>query len=264
MRFGQSPNKREQDGIKAYWLCADCENRFSDFEREFANNIFYPFMNGEGSSFRYGPWFLKFAVSLSWRVLGYWYEEAILDHFPDDLLKNSKTALETWRKFFLDEVPHPGPFQQHIFPLGALEHYTGQDLPPNINRYVLRSVDLDCACTSKEAFVYAKLPSILFIGFIHIPKPNQWKGTKVHVKSGMFGTASQTVPMQLGDFLKSKAALAGKIYTSMSERQVDKLSKDFMKDLDKAAASESFKALDADVRLFGDKAFLKKEDDSDS
>ena len=37
--------KRAQDIAKEHWLCGDCEQLFSRWEREFANKVFYPFVN---------------------------------------------------------------------------------------------------------------------------------------------------------------------------------------------------------------------------
>lgn len=42
-------NRRSQDIRKDYWLCETCEQLFSGWEREFANRIFYPFVE-EGES----------------------------------------------------------------------------------------------------------------------------------------------------------------------------------------------------------------------
>ena len=42
LRFGQQPNLRVQDGVKLHLLCRDCEQRFNNWETEFANRIFHP------------------------------------------------------------------------------------------------------------------------------------------------------------------------------------------------------------------------------
>src|SRR3989338_10236365 len=69
LRFGQTPNKRVQDGLKDYLLCSSCEGLFQKWETEFANKIFYPIVKNREIRFYYESWLLKFAVSLSWRVL---------------------------------------------------------------------------------------------------------------------------------------------------------------------------------------------------
>ena len=93
IRFGGTPNLRSQDGYKVYLLCGSCEDLFNTWETTFANLIFHPLNKGEASSFKYGPWMLKFAVSVSWRVLTYFIKEIDLSHFPTNLQEKAKRAL---------------------------------------------------------------------------------------------------------------------------------------------------------------------------
>src|SRR5271169_2274152 len=69
IRATTAPNLRVQDGIKRYWLCAACEERFSRFETAFANNLFYPYLDASARPFQYSRWLLQFCTSVSWRVL---------------------------------------------------------------------------------------------------------------------------------------------------------------------------------------------------
>jgi hypothetical protein len=72
IRLARSPNRRVQDGAKLQLLCDDCEQRFGIWEKEFAENIFAPLhSNPQDSLLEYQDWGLKFAVSVSWRVLTY-------------------------------------------------------------------------------------------------------------------------------------------------------------------------------------------------
>jgi hypothetical protein len=66
MRYGPSMNRRAQDGIKDYFLCEACEDRFSHYEDTFAKEIFYPFVENDSVCVDYGENVLKFAVSASW------------------------------------------------------------------------------------------------------------------------------------------------------------------------------------------------------
>jgi hypothetical protein len=49
LRFGQQPNLRVQDGVKLHLLCRDCEQRFNNWETEFANRIFHPMTQGKAA-----------------------------------------------------------------------------------------------------------------------------------------------------------------------------------------------------------------------
>ena len=101
IRFGYSPNLRTQDGFKLYWLCDECEKLFNSWETEFANTIFHPINKGIDTSFHYGSWLLKFAVSVSWRVLNFFVEEKDLSHFPPILQEKANIALSYWQYFLL-------------------------------------------------------------------------------------------------------------------------------------------------------------------
>ena len=62
------PNKRVQDGLKRYWLCASCEELFSRDETAFANQLFYPYLSESGKAFPYSSWLLRFCTSVSRRL----------------------------------------------------------------------------------------------------------------------------------------------------------------------------------------------------
>ena len=51
----------------------------------------------------YGPWFAKFAVSVSWRVLTGFVLSGRLTDWPRDLHASAETALRYWREFMLDQ-----------------------------------------------------------------------------------------------------------------------------------------------------------------
>jgi len=253
IRFGQIPNLRTQDGYKLHWFCDDCESLKNTWETEFANNIFYPMTKGGSLYYSYGPWLLKFAVSVSWRVLNYFVEELDLSHYPIILREKANNALSHWRDFLLEKTPHPSVFEQHMLPFDQVESFNYPGMPTNINRYILRTVDIDAVHSGdKSAFVYSKMGRIVLIGFIEMPNPRQWKGTKLHVKKGVLGSKYYTLPAGFGDYFINKAKRLAKLEKSMSAKQQRKIEESYSKDLDRAARSETIKAMDQDVKLFED------------
>jgi len=260
IRFGHTPNQRTQDGLKLYWLCDDCEGLLSSWETEFANNIFHPMNKGEKSSSSYGPWLLKFAVSVSWRVLNSFVESQDLPHFSGGLLEKTNMALSRWKEFLLDQSPHPAQFEQHMLPLDRLDRFTYPDMPSNINRYILRTVDIDAVKVGNaNGFVYSKIGRIVLVGFIDMPYPRQWKGTKLHVKSGLLGSKHYSLPAEFGEYFMNKARRLAELNKSMSPKQKQKIEDTYRKDLDRAISSETLKAMGHDVALFGKNAFAKDE-----
>ena len=74
-------------------------------------------------------------------------------------------------------MSHPGPFRQHLLPFDAIESITfRQDLSPNLNRYLMRTTDMDLCEGKTASFVYSKLGRFVILGFIRQDRPNQWQG----------------------------------------------------------------------------------------
>ena len=150
-----------------------------------------------------------------------------------------------------------GRMERHILPLDVLIDHTVPDMSPNINRYILRSVEIDAACSDRESFVYIKLPYILLIGFISIRYPKEWEGTKVHVRQGFLGRSQYGPPKVLLEYMIEWAQRMREIQETISDKQQEKIVKSFEKNIHRLPESETFKAMHADVTLFGNEAFGK-------
>lgn len=253
LRLGQNPNVRVQDGFKESWLCGECEDLLSKWETEFANKLFYPLVQRKKNSFEYRAWLLKFVVSLSWRALIY-MKEIGLPHFSEEQRQEVNPALEVWRNFLLGSIKNPDKYQQHLIPVGIIERHSMPNLPTNINRYLLRNIDLDLLASNNQAFVYIKIPYFIFIGGIQI-KPEQWRNTMLHVHKGSLGVKHIVVPQSFGDYLIERAARVAKIQKSMSEKQRTKIEDNIKNNIENLAESETFKAFNSDVELFGQDVF---------
>ncbi len=259
LRFGMEPNKRVQDGYKFYWLCKECEGCFNEWETAFANQMFHPMNNGTVEHVSYDTWLLKFCTSVSWRVLNLFLEGNVISNFPENLQACALRTQDVWRNYLLDNSQNPSKNEQHFLPLDTIESFTHHSMPTNINRYILRSVDIDAVCGGESAFVYSKLGKFIIVGFIEMPYRNQWVGTKVHVKHGVVGPSSYTLPVQFWDYLTSKAEKADNIRGKISEKQNRKIKDSYGKDIDRVAKSESFRAMHQDVKLFGNKVFKQEK-----
>lgn len=259
IRCGLEPNKRVQDGFKEEFLCPKCEDLLCNWETEFSKIVFHPLVSKQAHKFRYSDWMLKFTVSLSWRVLKYMLEKHELPHLNESMLAETQNALHQWEDFLLGKTPNPGKFQQHVIPLDTIDSAT-RPLPLNINRYLLRSVDLDVVTSGEQAYVYIKLPYILIIGFIHISSPNQWNGTKVHVKTGVLGGTDYQLPDFILNHLIEKSENSDKIKDKFSDKQNKKIESTVKNNLDRVMKSGTFDALVGDASLHGAKLFKREKD----
>lgn len=260
IRYGESKNKRIQDGTKTYLLCRDCEQLFGNWENIFANRIFLPLNEGKITD-TYGPWLLKFSVSISWRVLTYFKECLDLNHFSENLLKSVDNALNIWQEFLLDKRQHPYNCEQHILLFrGFNTDRHDSKLPSNFNQYISRSIDIDAVCSKTQpcAYIYVKMCRVLLIGFIEMNHRDRWRGTKIHVNKGTLEIKRYRMPSFIRDFMFHKSRRLQNINKEMSTRQWDKISKDYQKNFDKYPHSEMFNAITYDFMLFGDDAFADK------
>ena len=262
LRSGQMPNKRVQDGHKRHWLCTRCEILFSDSETAFASNLFYPYTKDSTGPVTYGPWLLRFCVSVSWRVLQFFKDEMSLKGYDADALEAVAKADEGWKDFLLGRSPHPGRFEQHLLPMGAIEYSSAGPAfwSPNINRYLMRMIDKDlCRGSDGNILVYSKFGRFVLIGFVREIRPNEWRRTKVHVRKGSIEPRTEYhVPAAIVHYINDRAKRAAEIMASLSARQSEKIDAAFKKSLDEFVGSDEFLAMQYDVETFGDAAFTRK------
>ncbi len=257
IRNSIEPNRRVQDGLKFHWLCKECEQLFSRSEGAFANELFHPYIIESGKTFQYSNWLMQFCTSVSWRVLRYYKDKKHPNYSSPDIEARFNEAEITWREYLLGKRPHPGSFEQHLLPLDKISD-TSINLAPNINRYLMRAIQLDLLTSSNSIYTYAKLGRFIVIGFVHVPNRKQWKGTKVHAKSGIIGPRNYVLPRSFGNYLNDKANGLHQSYTNISETQQNKIDSAFRANIDEYSKSDAFDAMNADVTMFGQQAFSIK------
>ena len=262
MRSTASPNLRVQDGLKEYWLCLECEARLGRSETSFATNLFHPYLAQSGRRFRYGRWLLQFCVSVSWRNL-----LIQLDHLREkDFTESEWSWIEqaelSWRQFLLEGSANPGAFRQLLLPLDRIES-SREDLPPNINRYLMRAVDIDLCHGGQTLFTYSKLGRFVILGFINEPNRNHWVGGWVNANEGTVEPRHYTLTAPFGTYLMSKAARAREALQGISPKQTAKIEQTFRANADRIVGSDFFEAMQADVEMFGSEAFINSSGDNE-
>lgn len=255
MRFGQTPNRRSQDGHKRPWLCLACERKLNAWETKFATLVFHPLNEDGALRVRYADWFIKFCTSISWRTLLMMKEDAMLDDLSSTQLRVVDAALDSWGELMLGTRSHPGRFEQHFLPLDTIVEPTRHGMPANINRYMLRTIDLDFVRSPSTTFVVCKMGKFFVLGFVDVTHPKQWVGTKVHVRDGLVGEQNYELPRQFLDYINNEAKQYAVVQNKMSDGQRNKIDATMWKDIDRVARSGSFVAMKHDVDSFGRDAF---------
>jgi hypothetical protein len=260
MRSSAEPERRVQDGLKQYWLCRNCEQVLGNWERQFASTIFHPITKNGSHRISYSDRLLKFCVSISWRGLLLAKDKTSFTDFTDAERLAAEGALRVWREFLCGRAPHPGPFEQHLLLFEDVASYGGSPLPANMNRYALRSIEMDVGRARDFCFTFVKMGPFAILGFFHLANPRAWKGGKVHVKYGVVGGPTRySLPVTFFEYLVGRARKYGATMEYLSDEQraiADKATEAALaKNMDKLADSHWMKAMQRDFDQFGDDAF---------
>lgn len=257
LRYGPEPNLRVQDGFKQELLCDACEQKLSVWEKLAAESVFRPYHADTSVKVEYGPWLAKFAASLAWRVL-FVLKTMGLENLTTEQLSSADRALRVWREFMFDERAHPGSYELHLLPVDLLASTTRTKLPPNINRYLARAIEMDVPATPRSVVVYSKLCKLVFVGLVETPVMREWHGTRLGIKQGILQPGKFVVPTGFADYMSDRATRMRELMQGLSERQREKTAASMRKNLDRAAASETFVALNHDIAMFGNDAFAEE------
>ena len=250
LRFGQKVNVRVQDGLKCQFLCNSCEGRLGTWETAFANEFFLPFHEKVQTHFQHDEWMAKFCVSVSWRVLAYMQEKCVDARFNERFGSDVAEALSTWLDFLLGRRADIGRFEQHLLPFGAIAKADGQ-LPANMQRYLMRAVEIDRPYGDQSAFTFAKLGHLILIGFIREPEATLWNGAKVAIGAGTIAPTTLVLPDWPLRYLMGRADRLAQLQNGISARQTAIIDKICKANPQRVANSETLEAWIEDNRLQG-------------
>lgn len=268
IRSTDSPNRVIQDVTKAYFLCGECEKRFESYETPFSAQVFIP-LHGEleqiPARIEYGPWALKFAVSVSWRLLKYYSENPKFSELPEVARERLFVALRTWRAFLLDHRSDPGEFELHLLPFGPIERPL-PGMSAFFNRYIERSIDDTMVDNGQETLVFAKLARVILFGVVpRGSRPREWKrATRLAVKRGAIATKGWVyLPGGIAELLSAQADRAAGVMAALSPRQKqlaeDRLNANIRHNPD----APVLRAYVRDYELFGSAALSRGSADED-
>ncbi len=201
---------------------------------------------------------MQFGISVLWRVLLMYRDNHGLKGYPEDQLPRVDAAEKTWREYLLGQRPHPAAHELHVVHVDEINETSNRAaMPASINRYLMRTMDTDVAQGGGTAFVYAKLPRFILLGFTRLDHRNQWQGTKINANEGMMKPGRIVLPKSFGDYLFERAERMRKVYDSMSPRQLGKIDQAIIANADKLRHSDLIRAMARDVEMFGEVAFRK-------
>lgn len=237
LRGAENPDERIQDYHEKL-LCRDCEQSFSNYEREFANNIFHPTMDAISDKYEYGPWLKKFIISVEWRLLE--SNKTDLGGVGGDQEQQLREAKEIWGKILNGKLRlSADPFSHHIFFMGEIEQADDpEEIPDDWEFYIDRGIDATPVLGERTTGVYFKLPKILFFSCIQPPIDPSLENTEVHQRGRVGGR--QTLGPRWGTFLMNRAEEVAE--KSASEEEMQKIKERTLQNPEEAIESGSFEA----------------------
>ncbi len=258
MREHNEVHKRAQDISKEHWLCGSCEDRFSVWETKFANNVFYPFVDEGACVANYDSWMSKFCTSLSWRTLSYIRSKNKKDN-TDNKDPSYIEAIDKVEKhlagYLLGNIDNLNQYEQHLFPLEPIEATTENGLPPNINRYFLRTMAMDIAGNSTDLYIYTKLPSFIVLGCVRSKELKKMRSSRIALKSGKISPRRYWWPDGFINYIVEKAKAVTETYERIPEQHKESFEEYIRKNPEKAANSRLMEAFLHDYNQFGKKVF---------
>jgi hypothetical protein len=233
-----TPNRRKQDIQKRRLLCRHCEATFSKDERSFAERFFRPYAAGQLSlPVTYGPWALRFVVSLSWRLLAADLEQFAARH--PEWATLARDAERQWRRFLLGESD-TGEWSHHIFFCHPGCFRSDEPLPDKLPWYIFRGVDGTVVYSADELYVFSNLCGIIAFSCVAPPTPEGLEGTQLRLQ----GTISAVQVIRWPALSQFLANRVNQIFTSpgaLSERQNRLIEMSVRQQLDRVAASDDLR-----------------------
>jgi hypothetical protein len=258
-------NKRVQDGEKCPLLCSGCEGVFSQLETA-AAKLFDAGSIAHGAA--YDADFVRFLVSIVWRAASVRADELQAEHprFAPALA----TALDAWKAYLsgaaADLGAHPVWFilldstlARQVHALMQHEAFDRTGAAPIINRYFANRLGCEIVVHEQAdcALVWAKTGSWLIVGVIQPPKDSGGRTVELSVSGGTLAAAGQPVPPVILATLGRQSWECMKAASAMKPAQRQVIENDFKKNAAKVPGSEQHRALQEDVALFSDTAWVE-------
>jgi hypothetical protein len=201
LRDAVTPNRRKQDIEKRRLLCTECEAALSKDERSFADRFFRPYAAGQLSfPVTYGPWALRFVVSLSWRLLAADLEQFV-GRYPQ-WATITKDAERQWRLFLLGKA-ESGEWTHHVFFCHPDCFRSDEPLPEKLPWYIFRGVDGTVVYSPDKLFLFSNLCGIMAFSCLVPSCPEGLQGTQLRLRGTIPGVQVIDWPA-LGVFLANR------------------------------------------------------------
>lgn len=231
-----NPNVRMQDGFKKHLLCFDCEQKFSKYEKWFADNIFFPHLNKKNEFLEYNENLGNFIVSVLWRRL--LLKKLENEPFYEEVFNNWRAYLNGKSEIKFDNI--------HLLFLGDM--WDNKVQPHEfVHRYFNRATDTNVAQIDDETIVFAKFSRFIVLAELKGNGEN-FRGTKVLFKKSRFPFAQFIDNGKISLFFMERAKdVFNLALKNISENEQEKIVKEINKNSDDFWNSDAGKTVSMDM-----------------
>jgi hypothetical protein len=196
-----SPNLAVQDGAKPRLFCSACEGLLGAWERQVSEHLFRPLHSDTASSFTYGPWLLKFAVSVSFRVLALHGQEIVMlrDGPPVPsaycaAVAHLRTGAGHWAQFLRGERKILGPYEHYCVALPLAPDQS----PGNrrVEAYFNGEINIRPPVQAPDGGIYivTKMCRLCIVGTVVRGRRNDWANAKIAARGGVVSSPYAVPP----------------------------------------------------------------------
>lgn len=226
LRSVENPNATVQDGEKHYMLCGACEDLFSSCEKQFADNIFYPYMKEHQRRFEYDTWLHFFLTSISWRHL---YLD-LLDFVENqvvglDALEHLIDSEKMMRDYLLGKRNDVGSIEHHLFFFEDIATITDElkGLQPHVS--IHRSVCGYSAANeeTKTYYSFTNMMGVILFTLYNKGQGEVWENTQVFNKAGVIEAKNQHITSVCGQEIEKIMHDSEASKDKISQKQQEKI-----------------------------------------
>ena len=194
---------------------------------------------------------------MSWRTLTYIIRKNDLSKYSNEYKESLSESRIILEDFIFDKSKVLFSCEQHLYPLDEISSTNIENLPTNINRYIARSMGMDVINNRDNILIYTKIPYFLLIGIVKSNEIKIMHYSKVKMKKGTLSPRKYNMPKGIDQYIINQAEKESKLAEQIPSHQQKEIEKFLVANPERAARSNTIEAFEADLRMFGDKAFKK-------
>jgi hypothetical protein len=240
LRRVENPNKREQDGIKQYWLSREAEQLFSKREKWFAEKVFYPYLKDGQTQFSYDENLYYFSLSFLWRVLLLELEHPTIKALPFYFILQE--VAEEWR-LFLANNQYPSNFSGvNLFFSDHVTHHNFD--AKGADYFFSRQLDGCVVANEKGTYiaVYGKFLKFIFWSIVKKNEEVALQEISVNPIGGTFQVPQSFTENGIFDFFGNRMKFIESLKKPSAQQQ-EKILQEILKDPFRFWSSEAGKAI---------------------